>query len=69
MDFTKSVYLWEKKPNFFAVLAMSALQQLRVQSDLLDRTAFKALSLVVCAKDSMYKKLVDTLLHPSTSWG
>ena len=57
------------KNNFFAALAMSALRRLRVQSDLLDRIAFEALPLVVCTKGPMYKKLVDTLLHPSTSWG
>ena len=38
----------------------------RFQSDLLDRIAFEALPLVVCTKDSMYKKVVDTSLHPST---
>ena len=58
------------KNYFFAVLAMSALKQrLRFQSDLLDRIAFKALPLVVCTKGLMYKKVVDTSLHPSTSWG
>ena len=36
--------------NFFAVLALSALRQLRDQSDLLDETAFKALPLVVSTK-------------------
>ena len=56
------------KKLLFAALAMSALRQLRVQSDLLDRTAFEALSLVVCTKGPMYKKLVHTSLHPSTSW-
>ena len=58
-----------QKNYFFAALAMSALRRLRVQSDLLDRTAFEALPLVVCTKGSMYKELVDTSLHPSTSWG
>ena len=43
---------------------------LRVQSDILDRTVFEALpALVVCTKGPMYKKLVDTSHHPSTSWG
>ena len=54
------------KNYFFAALVMSALQRLRVQSDLLDRTAFEALQLVVCTKGPMYKKVVDTSLHPST---
>ena len=53
----------------FAALAMSALPRLRVQSDLLDRIAFEALPQVVCTKGPMYKKVVDTSLHPSTSWG
>ena len=57
------------KNYFFAALAMSALQRLRFQSDLLDRIAYEALPLVVCTKDSMCKKVVDTSLHPSTSWG
>ena len=71
MDFAKSVWIksYGKKTNFFAVLAMSALRRLKVQSDLLDRIAFEALPLVVCTKGLMYKKLVDTSLHPSTSWG
>ena len=55
--------------DFFAALAMSALRRLRFQSDLLDRIAFEALPLVVCTKDPMYKKVVDTSLHPSNSWG
>ena len=54
---------------FFAALALLALRRLRVQSDLLDGTAFEALPLVVCTKDPIYKKGVDTSLHPSTSWG
>ena len=33
-----------------------------------DRTAFEALPVVLCTKGPMYKKLVDTSLHPSTSW-
>ena len=57
------------KNYFFAALAMSALQRLSVQSDLLDRPAFEALLLVVFTKGPMYKKVVDTSLHPSTSWG
>ena len=52
-----------------AAVAISVLRRLRVQSDLLDRTAFKALPLVVCTKVPMYKKLVDISLHPSISWG
>ena len=43
-----------KKTNFFAMLALLALQRLRVHSDLLDGTA---LSLVVCAKGPMNKKV------------
>ena len=67
MDFAKSVWIKSYGENyFFAVLVMSALQRLRVQSDLLDRPA---LPLVVCTKGPMYKKVVDTSLHPSTSWG
>ena len=54
--------------KFFAVLALSAVR-LRFQSDLLDGTAFEALPLVVCTKGPMYKKSVDTSLHPSASWG
>ena len=57
------------KNYFFAVLAMSALRRLRVQYDLLDWIAFEALPLVVCIKGPMYKKLVDTSLHPCTFWG
>ena len=59
------------KNYFFAALAlpMSALRLLRVQCDLLDRIALEALPLVVCTKGPMYKKVVDTSLHPSTSWG
>ena len=56
------------KNYYFAALALLALRQLRVQSDLLDKTAFKVL-LVVCTKGLVYNKLVDTSLHPSTSWG
>ena len=57
------------KNYFFAALVMSALRRLNVQSDLLDRIAFEALPLVVCTKGPMYKKVEDTSLHPSTSWG
>ena len=57
------------KNYFFAVLAMTALRRLRVHSDLLDGIAFEALPLVVCTKGLMYKRVVDTSLHPSTSWG
>ena len=71
MDFAKSVWIktYWRRNYFFAALAMSALRRLRVQSDLLDRIAFGALPLVVCTNGPMYKKLVDTSLHPSTSWG
>ena len=50
MDFAKSISFnnYGEKNYFFAALALSALQRLRVQSDLLDRTAFEALPLVVC---------------------
>ena len=47
--------LWRK--NFFAALALSALRRLRFQSDLLDGTAFEVLSLVVCTKGPMTKKV------------
>ena len=57
------------KNYFFAALVMSALRRLRVQFNLLDRIAFETLPLVVCTKGPMYKKVVDTSLHPSTSWG
>ena len=71
MDFAKSVWIksYGEKNDFFAALAMSALRRLRVQSDLLNKIALEALPLVVCTKGPMYKKVVDTLLHPSTSWG
>ena len=42
------------KNYFLAALAMSALRRLRVQSDLLDRTAFEALPLVLCTKGPIY---------------
>ena len=41
---------------------MSALRRLRVQSDLLDRIAFKALPLVVCTKELLPSR-VPTLMH------
>ena len=71
MDFAKSVSFksYGKKNYFFAALALSALRRLRVQSDLLDRTAFEALPLLACTKGPIYKKSVDTSLHPSASWG
>ena len=70
MDFAKSAWIKVMaKKLFFAALAMSALRRLRVQSYLLDRIVFEALPLVVCTKGPMYKKFVDTSLHPSTSWG
>ena len=37
--------------------ALSAQRRLRVQSDLLDGTAFEVLPLVVCTKGPMYKKV------------
>ena len=67
MDFAKSVSFKScgEKTTFFSALALSALRQLRIHADLLDGTAFEALSLVVCAMGQMYKKGVDTSLHPS----
>ena len=55
MDFAKSVSFksYGEKNYFFAALALLTLRQLRVQSDLLDGTAFKTLFLVVCAKGPM----------------
>ena len=47
------------KELLFAALALLALRRLMVHADLLDGTAFEALLLVVCAKDSMYKKSVE----------
>ena len=63
MDFAKSVSFksYGEKNYFFAVLALSTLQQLRVHADLLDGTAFEVLPLVVCTKGPMHKKGVDTL--------
>ena len=58
-----------KKILYFAALALSALRRLRVQSGLLDGIFLEALLLVVCTKGPIYKKGVDTSLHPSTSWG
>ena len=69
MDLASFKSYGEKNPDFFSALALLALQQLRVQSDLLDGTAFEALPLVACTKGLMYKKSVGALLHPSTSWG
>ena len=68
LDITKSISFksYGEKTTFFAAVALSALQQLRVQSGLLDGTAFKALLLVVCIRVPS-KKGVDTSLHPSTS--
>ena len=47
-----------------AAPALSALRRLRIHADLLDGTAFEALSLLVCAKGPMYKKSVATSVHP-----
>ena len=70
MDFTRSIsFKSYGEKLLFAALALLALRRLRVHADLLDGTAFEALSLVVCAKGPMYKKGVDTSLQPSTSWG
>ena len=71
MDFAKSVSFksYGKKNYFFAAMALSALRRLRVQSDLLDGTAFEALLMVVFTKGPMFKNSVDTLLNPTTSWG
>ena len=43
-----------------ALLCNESTKAHTVQSDLLDGTAFKALPLVVCSKDLIYKKGVDT---------
>ena len=50
VDFAKSVSfkIYGEKNYFYAVLALSVQQRLRVQSGLLDGTAFEALLLVVC---------------------
>ena len=68
MDLAKSVSFksYGENTTFFAALALSALRRLR---DLLDGIAFEALPLVVFTKGPIYKKGVDTSLHPSTSWG
>ena len=70
MDFAKSVLCSKvmAKNYCFGVLALSALRRLRVQSDLLDGTAFEALLLVV-GSDLQKMTCVDTSLHSSTSWG
>ena len=62
-----SLKAFRSKVLAFAALALSALRRLRVQSDLLDGRAFEALPLVACTKCPIYKKCVDTSLHPSTS--
>ena len=67
MDFAKSALFKSYGENYF--FAVLSLRRLRVQSDLLDGTAFKALPLVVCTKGPIYKASVDTLLHPFASWG
>ena len=67
MDFAKSV--WIKSYGEKLVFCCAGNVGPTVQSDLLDRIAFDALPLVVCTKGPMYKKVVDTSLHPSTSWG
>ena len=63
MNFTKSV--WIKSYGEKLLFSCAGNVRLRVQSDLLDRIAFEALPLVVCTKGLMYKKVVDTSLHPS----
>ena len=55
MDFAKSVSLWRRN-YFFAVLARSALRRVRVQSDLLDGTAFQASTLVACTEGPPHKE-------------
>ena len=47
--------LWRKN-YFFAVLARSALRRVRVQSDLLDGTAFQASTLVACTEGPSHKE-------------
>ena len=68
MDFAKSVWIKSYGEKLLYCCA-GPTGRLRFQSDLLDRIAFEALPLVVCTNGPMYKKVVDTLLHPSTSWG
>ena len=68
MYFAKSVWIKSdgEKNNFFAVLAMSALRRLRVQSNLLDRIAFEVLPLVVCTNGPCKKTC--RLFTPSASY-
>ena len=47
--------LWRKN-DFFAALAWSALRRVRVQSDLLDGTAFQASTLVACTEGPPHKE-------------
>ena len=47
--------LWRKN-YFFAALARSALRRVRVQSDLLDGTAFQASTLVACTEGPPHKE-------------
>ena len=47
--------LWRKN-YFFAALARSALRRVRVQSDLLDGTAFQASTLVACTEGPSHKE-------------
>ena len=64
MDFAKSISF-----KSYGIFLLHWHCRPYVHADLLDGTAFKALSLVACTKGPMYKKGVDTSLHPSTSWG
>ena len=48
--------LWQEN-YFFAVLARSALRRQRVQSDLLDGTAFQASTLVACTEGPLHKEI------------
>ena len=58
MDFAKSVSFksYGEKKDFFAALARSALRRVRVQSDLLDGTAFQASTLVACTEGPPHKE-------------
>ena len=58
MDFAKSVSFksYGEKNYFFAALARSALRRVRVQSDLLDGTAFQASTLVACTEGPPHKE-------------
>ena len=60
--------LWQEN-DFFAVLARSGLRQQRVQSDLLDGTAFEASTLVALLRVHSTKRSIHTSLYASTSWG